>query len=267
MALRLIVCNLLLLDAMNEHNQQDVGRRATNTASQRALHSERRALHAEEHRSDANQRRRLANAVGQPGRAGNGNRYSQLSRNPGTSNLFPQSCAILSHQRSLCLGIHTSLPCSSPRLSHEEPGAFEFSKYILSSHWAPIRSSASKYVMSSRQAPIRSSALFRLRALPPFTSRMRTFTMPVHQLCHGWQPVDASSHFLPISHTWTAPIYAILSMQSLFIVSMIVKHGAAIFDSAGVDRTEVEDFYHIIAIWPLHPSSNLFSLFQALIHR
>ena len=38
----------------------------------------------------------------------------------------------------------------------------------------------------------------------------------------------------------------ILSMQSLFIVSMIVKHGAAIFDSAGVDRTEVEDLYHRI---------------------
>ena len=38
----------------------------------------------------------------------------------------------------------------------------------------------------------------------------------------------------------------ILSMQSLFIISMIVKHGAAIFDSAGVDRTEVEDFYHRI---------------------
>jgi len=67
MVLRLIVYNILLLDAMNAHNQPDLGRRATNTASQLALHSERRALHAEEHRSDANQRRRLANAVGQPG--------------------------------------------------------------------------------------------------------------------------------------------------------------------------------------------------------
>ena len=45
MALRLIVYNLLLLDAtMHAHNQPDLGRRATNTASQQALHSEMRAV-------------------------------------------------------------------------------------------------------------------------------------------------------------------------------------------------------------------------------
>ena len=65
--------------------------------------------------------------------------------------------------------------------------------------------------------------ILRLRALPPFISRMRTFAMPSHHIRSDWQLVainylcsDRHGHSVPL-HT-LALATLIPSLQALFVV-------------------------------------------------
>ena len=74
----------------------------------------------------------------------------------------------------------------------------------------------------------RHAFFLRLRALPPFISRMRTFAMPSHRLCHGWLLrlsrlcSDRRGHSVPLPTLALAPLIPYL--KALFIVLNIAKY-------------------------------------------
>ena len=70
----------------------------------------------------------------------------------------------------------------------------------------------------------RDAFFLRLRALPPFISRMRNFAMPSHHIRRDWHPVIATNYLYSDRHGHSVPLHTfalatpIPSLQALFVV-------------------------------------------------